>query len=202
MESDTAFLSHCEQPCTSMYRTIVDHAPGEDQMKVAKQWPICVIAVTALLIASASPLCSQTQTKSHESTSDIKNVQHSLQDRGFYDGQIDGRAGSRTRAGIRQYQQAENLPVTGQVDAQTATKLGIGGESVGSSFKGAGREVGQGSLEAGHEIMKGKPIAAGKEMGKGFGRGGKKVSQGVKEAVNPVSERGKREKEEQPEMQQ
>jgi len=171
-------------------------------MKVAKQWPLSVIAVTALLTASASPLCSQTETKSHESKADVKNVQQSLQEKGFYDGQIDGIAGSQTRAGIRQYQQAENLPVTGQVDVKTARKLGIGGESVGSSFKGAGREVGQGGLEAGHEITKGKPIAAGKEMGKGFGRGGKKVSQGVKEAVNPASERGDREKKEQPERQQ
>jgi hypothetical protein len=29
----------------------------------------------------------------------------------------------------RQYQKAENLPVTGQLDAETAGKLGVGSES-------------------------------------------------------------------------
>jgi hypothetical protein len=50
--------------------------------------------------------------------------------------------------------------------------------------------------------MKGKPIAAGKEMGKGVGRGGKKAGHGIKEAVNPESDRGDREKKQKPESPQ
>jgi peptidoglycan hydrolase-like protein with peptidoglycan-binding domain len=36
--------------------------------------------------------------------------------------------GLRTRASIRAYQKAENLPVTGQLDTQTAAKLGVTAE--------------------------------------------------------------------------
>jgi peptidoglycan hydrolase-like protein with peptidoglycan-binding domain len=125
---------------------------------------------------------------------DVKKVQETLHDKGYYSGQIDGILGPQTRAGLRQYQKSENLPVTGHVDAETAGKLGVGPESIGGSFKGAGQEVGKGGAEAGHEMKKGKPIAAGKELGKGVGRAGEKVGHGVKEAVSPESDRGDREK--------
>lgn len=125
---------------------------------------------------------------------DIKKVQETLRDRGFYTGRVDGVMGSHTREGIREYQKAENLPVTGRLDAQTAAKLGVEEESVGGTFKGAGQEVGRGGQEVGHEMKKGKPVAAGKEMGKAVGRAGKKVGSGVKKAVTPDSDREKREK--------
>jgi len=38
---------------------------------------------------------------------------------------VDGALGLRTRASIREFQRAENLPVTGQLDVQTAGKLGV-----------------------------------------------------------------------------
>jgi peptidoglycan hydrolase-like protein with peptidoglycan-binding domain len=172
-------------------------------MKIAKQWPLRLVVLTALLAAGGTmQLWSQTEANSQDTRADVKKVQENLRDKGYYDGKIDGVAGSRTEAGIRQYQKAESLPVTGHVDPQTAEKMGVGQASVGGSFKGAGREVGQGSQQAGHEMMKGKPVAAGKEMGKGFGRGGKKVGHGMKEAVSPESDRGDREKQQQPEIPQ
>jgi peptidoglycan hydrolase-like protein with peptidoglycan-binding domain len=125
---------------------------------------------------------------------DIKNVQQSLTDKGFYHGRADGVLGSHTRASIREYQKSENLPVTGRLDAETAGKLGVGPESIGGSFKGAGQEVGQGGMEVGHEMKNGKPLAAGKEFGKGIGRAGEKVGEGVKKAVTTDSDRGDREK--------
>ena len=125
---------------------------------------------------------------------DIKKVQEGLRDKGYYRGQVDGVLGPQTRAGIRQYQESENLPITGHLDAQTAGKLGVGPESIGGGFKGAGQEAGEGGKEAGHEMKQGKPVAAGKEMGKGLGRGGKKAGKAVKKAVSPESDRGDREK--------
>jgi peptidoglycan hydrolase-like protein with peptidoglycan-binding domain len=125
---------------------------------------------------------------------DIKKVQETLRDKGYYSGKIDGRIGPQTREGIRQYQKSENLPVTGHLDAETSGKLGVEPESVGGSFKSAGQEVGEGGEQVGHEMKKGKPVAAGKEMGKSVGRAGKKVGKGVKEAVSPESDRGDQEK--------
>ena len=130
---------------------------------------------------------------------DIKKVQESLRDKGYYHADVDGVLGSQTREAIRQYQKSENLPVTGRLDGETAGKLGVGPESVGGSFEGAGREVGKGGKELGHEMKQGKPIAAGKEMGKGLGRGGEKFGKAVKKAVSTDSDRGDREKKGQPE---
>ena len=125
---------------------------------------------------------------------DVKKLQGTLRDKGYYSGQVDGRMGPQTREGIRKYQKAENLQVTGHVDAETSGKLGVGPESVGGSFKGAGQEVGKGGAEFGHEMKEGKPVAAGKEIGKGVGRAGKDVGEGVKKAVTTESDRGDREK--------
>src|SRR5271167_3218325 len=55
----------------------------------------------------------------------VKQMQQTLQDEGHYRGKIDGALGLRTRASIRGFQRAENLPVTGQLDVQTAGKLGV-----------------------------------------------------------------------------
>jgi peptidoglycan hydrolase-like protein with peptidoglycan-binding domain len=130
------------------------------------------------------------------SKADVVKVQKSLIDKGFYSGSADGVLGSRTRSGIREYQKSENLPVTGHLDAETAGKLGVGPESIGGSFKGAGKEVAEGSEEAGHEVTEGKPLAAGKEFGKGVGRAGEQVGKGVKKAVTLDSDRGDRENKE------
>jgi len=143
------------------------------------------------LAFSASPSEEKSVVLHHQ---DIKKVQETLRDKGYYTGKIDGRMGPQTREGIRQYQKSENLSVTGHLDAETAGKIGVGPESVGGSFKSAGQEVGKGGAEVGHEMKKGKPVAAGKEMGKSVGRAGKKVGEGVKEAVSPESDRGDREK--------
>ncbi len=61
--------------------------------------------------------------------SDVQGMQQTLQDEGHYHGKIDGVFGLRTRASIREFQKAENLPVTGQLDVQTASKLGVRPES-------------------------------------------------------------------------
>ncbi len=55
----------------------------------------------------------------------VVKMQQTLRDKGHYRGKVDGVFGLRTRASIRAYQKAENLPVTGQLDTPTAAKLGI-----------------------------------------------------------------------------
>jgi len=56
---------------------------------------------------------------------DVRKIQEALQDNGQYGAKVDGVFGLRTRASIRGFQKAENLPVTGQLDTQTAGKLGV-----------------------------------------------------------------------------
>ena len=95
---------------------------------------------------------------------DVTKVQETLRNKGHYRGELDGVFGLRTGAGIRAYQKAENLPVTGQIDTQTADKLGVRPED---------RE------ETGYETAKGKPSAY-MNRAKGLGRTSKTPRKPVK----------------------
>jgi peptidoglycan hydrolase-like protein with peptidoglycan-binding domain len=90
---------------------------------------------------------------------EITKMQETLRDKGHYLGKVDGLLGLRTRAGIRAYQKAENLPITGQVDSRTAESLGVRPESTWDNPKNAGREIGRVSDRAGDEINRDKPSA-------------------------------------------
>src|SRR5581483_289407 len=55
----------------------------------------------------------------------VRRAQQVLTDKGFYDGEIDGLTGRRTRAAIRDFQHSRNLEETGQLDAATVHELGL-----------------------------------------------------------------------------
>lgn len=144
-------------------------------------------AVFTVLVTMMFGFCLVPRVSAH-SQRDLKKVQETLHDKGFYQGPVDGIVGHQTREAIRQYQRSEDLPVTGKLDDKTAERIGIGPESVGGDFKNAGKEVGRGGQGVGHEMKQGKPIAAGKDLGLGLGRGGKDVGKGVAKAVDPDSD--------------
>jgi peptidoglycan hydrolase-like protein with peptidoglycan-binding domain len=54
---------------------------------------------------------------------DTKNAQQALQAKGYNPGPIDGIHGPRTSAAVSDFQKAEGLKVTGEVDADTRAKL-------------------------------------------------------------------------------
>jgi peptidoglycan hydrolase-like protein with peptidoglycan-binding domain len=109
---------------------------------------------------------------------DVKKMQQTLRGKGQYRGEVDGVFGLRTRASIREFQKGENLPVTGQLDTQTAGKLGVRPQD---------RE------KTGYETTKGKP-SAGIEWTKGSWRKSKTLRRAVKPVVAPENDRGFREK--------
>jgi peptidoglycan hydrolase-like protein with peptidoglycan-binding domain len=55
----------------------------------------------------------------------VMAAQQALKDKGHDPGMIDGKMGRRTRAALADYQKAEGLKVTGRLDDDTRTKLGI-----------------------------------------------------------------------------
>lgn len=58
-------------------------------------------------------------------TDQIKQAQAILKQRGFYSGEQIGKLDPDTRAGLRKYQQAEGLKVTGTLNKVTLVKMGI-----------------------------------------------------------------------------
>jgi peptidoglycan hydrolase-like protein with peptidoglycan-binding domain len=101
---------------------------------------------------------------------DVKKIQEALQGSGQYAGKVDGVFGLRTRASIRGFQKAENLPVTGQLDAETAGKLGVRPE---------GREP------TGYEATPGKP-PAGIKWDSGSRRASKTLRRAAKKPSSTV----------------
>ena len=90
---------------------------------------------------------------------EIKKVQETLRGKGYYGGTVDGVFGLRPRASIRAYQKAENLPVTGQVDARTAAGLVVRPESSWINSQSTGRDVGHSSDIVVGETKRDKPSA-------------------------------------------
>lgn len=90
---------------------------------------------------------------------EIKKVQEILLNKGHYSGKVDGVFGLRTRASIRTYQKAENLPITGQVDTRTAAGLGVRPESHWGNSNSTGWELGHGRDIVVGEMNRDKPSA-------------------------------------------
>jgi peptidoglycan hydrolase-like protein with peptidoglycan-binding domain len=118
---------------------------------------------------------------------EIRKMQETLHEKGHYRGKVDGVLGLRTRASIRAYQKAENLPVTGEVDNQTAGVLGVRPESNWGSSNLAGREVGHGSDWAGGKIKRDKPSAG---IRRAVGRASKTSRKEVSRATAVEDNRG------------
>ena len=55
----------------------------------------------------------------------VRDAQRALRELGYAPGPIDGVMGARTRSALTRYQQAQRLPTTGQLDAETMARLDI-----------------------------------------------------------------------------
>lgn len=61
----------------------------------------------------------------HATSNQIKQAQAILKQRNFYSGEQTGKLDDATRTGLKQYQQAESLKVTGTLNKATLEKMGI-----------------------------------------------------------------------------
>lgn len=68
---------------------------------------------------------------------ETRKIQEALKAKGNDPGPIDGRMGPKTRAAVKAFQEANGLKPTGQVDSQTAEKLGVqkSGTAMGKETK-------------------------------------------------------------------
>ena len=119
-------------------------------------------------IVSGTQLSQEVPELGH--SNDVKKMQEALRDKGHFPGEVDGVFGLRTRAHIRAYQKTENLPVTGQLDIQTAAKLGVRPES---------------RAETGYETAKDKP-PAGIRRAEGSVRTRRTLAKSVSEPTRTV----------------
>lgn len=89
----------------------------------------CIAAtlLTANLVnqATAGELLHRPADDNHWPLNLIRAVQEKLNELGFDAGEADGILGSRTRRAISAYQQANNLPVDGQISSELLKALGF-----------------------------------------------------------------------------
>ena len=62
----------------------------------------------------------------------VRRAQGALKEQGYYEGEADGVLNPRTSGALKAYQREHNLPETGDLDPQTANRLGIVGGGGGS----------------------------------------------------------------------
>jgi len=94
---------------------------------------LCVCSSAALAQSSTSSTANQTGTKQgskrgpifRATKEQINRAQAILKDRGFYAGEQIGKLDDATREGLRKYQQAEGLKVTGTLNKITLEKMNI-----------------------------------------------------------------------------
>jgi peptidoglycan hydrolase-like protein with peptidoglycan-binding domain len=68
-------------------------------------------------------------TRYSQSSDEIRSVQQALNDQGYDAGAVDGQMGPNTQDALRRFQQAQNLPQTGEPDTRTLAALGISSQA-------------------------------------------------------------------------
>jgi peptidoglycan hydrolase-like protein with peptidoglycan-binding domain len=113
-----------------------------------------VIAITACGMGSdrgtgrSGQSAARSQAGTGQSSPQIAQAQQALKAKGYDPGATDGVMGIQTQQALRNFQQANGLPATGTLDAQTAKALGISTSGAGArsgASSGASSGAAQGS---------------------------------------------------------
>ncbi len=95
--------------------------------------------------------------------SQIRQIQQALNQKGFSSGSVDGVWGPETQSALRNFQQAQNMSASGELDMQTVSALGLNASQFASGTSGSTTGSGNGS--------QGAPSGAGSQNGSGMGSG-------------------------------
>ena len=117
-------------------------------------WKVTTVAVLATLMLAESASAQATSGSTYKAaykgrkaslvTGDemVKAAQQALKDKGHDPGTVDGRMGPKTQAALREFQKAQGMESTGELDAKTTGALGMDGQT---SSEGASSTAGSAS---------------------------------------------------------
>ena len=116
-----------------------------------------------------------------------KELQQALRDRGHDPGRIDGVMGPRTREALRAFQEANNLPPTGRLDADTAAALGVSSTAAaGTSGASAGA-----AARSPRDAEGGQPFGGSPSTVQGYsGSAGQGSMQNTREVQQALKDKG------------
>jgi peptidoglycan hydrolase-like protein with peptidoglycan-binding domain len=100
---------------------------------------LSLLVVSSIVVATQNSNSSTQSTSANENTKpkkkrgpifrankdQIKQAQAILKERGFYAGEQTGKLDDDTRAGLKKYQEAESLKVTGTLNKVTLVKMAV-----------------------------------------------------------------------------
>ena len=86
-------------------------------------------------VTAIEPSAGDPTTRVHLDAHNIQQLQQSLNSKGYTAGQADGIWGAQTSAAVRKFQEDNNLEVTGTVNSETATTLGLNINAMSPSFR-------------------------------------------------------------------
>jgi peptidoglycan hydrolase-like protein with peptidoglycan-binding domain len=97
-------------------------------------WKLTTAAVLAGLLLSTSAFAGAARKPGMVKGGDeeVKAAQQALKDKGLDPGTVDGRMGPKTQAALREFQKAQGMEATGQLDTKTIQTLGMDGKSSAS----------------------------------------------------------------------
>lgn len=108
------------------------------------------LAISAALLVSMAGFAGAASRHSgsmHNSKETISSAQQSLKSGGYYRGEVDGISGRETQAAVRRFQHDNNLAVTGRLDPDTLSALGV------TTTGEASRAAGQNNMQPGQSNM-------------------------------------------------
>jgi peptidoglycan hydrolase-like protein with peptidoglycan-binding domain len=118
-----------------MQRAPCASSPEKDDMKKILATVLSLLFVLAISVVAQNANSSTTSNSNtaakprkpifRASKDQIQQAQKILKDRGFYAGEQTGKLDDDTRAGLKKYQTAENLKVTGTLNKVTLEKMGV-----------------------------------------------------------------------------
>jgi hypothetical protein len=111
---------------------------------------------------SSTSSTSADDASSNADASTIRAAQQALTQKGFDAGSPDGKMGPQTQSAVKQFQEAQKLPQTGTLDAQTLAALGVseGGRGAGAASANSSGTSGMSSNPSGSSSMSSAPSSS------------------------------------------
>jgi peptidoglycan hydrolase-like protein with peptidoglycan-binding domain len=136
---------------------------------------LCSIVVAAICSTGSYAQSDEKKSQTSNTRMSLQDAQRALQEKGYYDGSVDGVNGPKTQAALSKYQKEQGLTVTGRLDKQTSDRLS--GETAGS---------GERARSGGKASSGGTPSEAAGAVGSSAKQAGSDVKSEGKSALGEI----------------
>jgi peptidoglycan hydrolase-like protein with peptidoglycan-binding domain len=132
---------------------------------------LCSIVVAAICSTGSYAQSDEKKSQTSNTRMSLQDAQRALQQKGYYDGSVDGVNGPKTQAALSKYQKEQGLTVTGRLDKQTSDQLsgGTAGSRARAGSSGTPNEaagaVGSSAKQAGSDVKSEGKSALGEIKG-------------------------------------